>query len=511
MKFLQVFLRLWNKLFPKKKISHSQVQVKEEDKPVERIITPPAIIRKTPEKRVVQVGLDFGTSNTKIVYSLLGSRGAQKIPILFNHNLDIYPDFCLPSIAAVNDQNKLIFGIKAAQFLSDKSWDEGLRRLKVVVAGKYDYSFKDKQTENQFNNYLEKHFHSVYSISPEQITAIYLAYAMYLAQKEIKNKLASDDLNFMYNICIPIDHVENNEVRCVFEKILAWSELIEKEWTVKGESFDPLEFSIKVKDKAEYGALKKGSFLRQDQDARVFAVPESVAEIASYLYSSNRQSGMHAIIDLGAGTTDISIFNLNREFNNTHWYAAGNIPEGINKIERIIAACFKKQNSNCFCSYKTIFEFLKTLSSDKNIDSKIEKYIISKLNKLYDKSRKIWGVAYKRYKKEAAFHNVQLFITGGGADIIYVKEIFRVPWWSQIKKYYPITNLPYPADYISSNQSAPFQRMSVAYGLCRTIPEFEKFILPNEISDFEKSIDLGGGPEGIDDGEGLIPNQNWYK
>lgn len=506
MKFLQVFLRLWNKLFPKKKISHSQVQVKEEYKPVERIITPPAIIRKTPEKRRVQVGLDFGTSNTKIVYSLLGR--PQKIPILFNHELDIYPDFCLPSVAAVNDQNKLIFGIKAAQFLSDKSWDEGLRRLKVVVAGKYDNSFKDKQTEDQFNNYLEEHFNSTCSISVEQITAIYLAYAMYLARIEIKNRLKSNDLDLMYNICIPIDHVQNNKVRYVFEKILAWAEIIEKEWTIRGESFDPLEFSNKVESKAKYGA-KTNSFSREDQDARVFAVPESVAEIASYLYSSNKQSGLHALIDLGAGTTDISIFNLNRETKNTFWYSAGNIPEGTNNIERIIVDYINERENNNMCRLIDVLNILKILSSNNNIDFEIEKNIRTILDEIYKKSKKIWGEAYQRYQQEAVWHNVNIFISGGGSYIPYVKDIFSVPWWPQIRENYPINILPKPDDYSLPNGNIPFLRMAVAYGLCRTIPEFEKFKLPNDISTFEKPIEIECGPEGIDDGEGLIPGPNW--
>lgn len=507
MKFLQVFLKFWNKLFQKSKLSHPPVQVKEEYKPPESIITTSAIIREAPKKQVVQVGLDFGTSNTKIAYSLLGIRRPQKNPILFNNKLDVYPDFCLPSVAAVNDQNKLIFGIEAAQFLSNKSWDEGLRRLKVVVAGRHNNNFRDELTENQFHEYLEKHLNTN-SISPEQITSMYLAYAIYIARKEITNSLKSNDLDLMFNICIPIDHVQNNKVRFVFEKILAWAEIIEKEWTIQGESFDPLEFSTKVESKAKYGA-KTNSFAREDQDARVFAVPESVAEIASYLYSSNRQSGMHALIDLGAGTTDISIFNLNRETNNTFWYSAGNIPDGTNRIEKKIIDYINERENNNMCRLIDVLKILRKLSSNNNINFEIERNIRAILNEIYQKTTRIWGKAYEKYPREHAFHNVNIFISGGGSYIPYVKDIFSVPWWTHIRGNYPINILPEPDDYNSFSGNVPFQRMTVAYGLCILLPILGNFRLPPDISDFDLPIDLGGGPEGIDDGDGLIPGPNW--
>jgi len=52
--------------------------------------------------------------------------------------------------------------------------------------------------------------------------------------------------------------------------------------------------------------------IENDNEKRVFAVPESVAGIASYLISLRQHTGLHALIDFGAGTTDLSICNLLR-------------------------------------------------------------------------------------------------------------------------------------------------------------------------------------------------------
>ena len=64
------------------------------------------LIRPKRDKVYLQVGIDFGTSSTKIVYSQVGKAGAHAF--CFNHKLSHYPDYCLPSVAAVDKGGKLL-------------------------------------------------------------------------------------------------------------------------------------------------------------------------------------------------------------------------------------------------------------------------------------------------------------------------------------------------------------------------------------------------------------------
>ncbi|MCE5317136.1 MAG: hypothetical protein LLG04_07215, partial [Parachlamydia sp.] len=143
------------------------------------------LIRRKQEKISVQVGLDFGTSTTKAVYRQIGGKKSKAIN--FKHGLHNYPDYCLPSLAAIGDNGDVLLGIAAAKHLAMDSWDSGLQRLKVIVAGDCDETFKDSITKAQYDAYC-KRCGLVTSFAPEKITAIYLAYAMHIARQHIQSE-----------------------------------------------------------------------------------------------------------------------------------------------------------------------------------------------------------------------------------------------------------------------------------------------------------------------------------
>ena len=109
--------------------------------------------RPSKETIHIQVGLDFGTSATKIVYAQVGGRFFRAV--IFEHGLPNYPTFALPSVMAFDARNRLLIGSDAARHLLDKPWQEGFQRLKMIVAGKYDLAFKEPQTEQAFHRYIE--------------------------------------------------------------------------------------------------------------------------------------------------------------------------------------------------------------------------------------------------------------------------------------------------------------------------------------------------------------------
>lgn len=292
------------------------------------------VIRRKRGKAHIQVGLDFGTSSTKIVYSQLGRRLSR--PIMFKHNLPHYPDYCLPSLAAIDEEGKLLLGIEAAKAISNQEWDSGLQRFKVIVAGNYDEAFRDPVTEKRFCDYRQRK-NCAASLTAERLGAVFLAYSMNLSREIIEKLPEYNDveLDMAFNIGMPIDHIENNTVLPEFKKIFAWAEAIEQTWRVAGKNFDPLAASYELEN------------IPENEETRVFPVPEAVAGVASYCVSLRKQEGLHAIIDLGAGTTDLSIFNLLMPFgeSSSYWYAARNIPRGTVNIERKVASYINRSNS----------------------------------------------------------------------------------------------------------------------------------------------------------------------
>ena len=429
------------------------------------------LIRPKREKVYLQIGIDFGTSSTKIVYSQLSKAGAHAIS--FNHKLPHYPDYCLPSIAAIDKSGRLLLGTEAARALANERWDKGFQRFKVIVAGNCDELFEDAVTCKMFFDYRDSCNGLESNFTAERLTAIYLAYAMNLARNYLKNlsEYQNSDLDLTFNICMPIDHIENNLVRTTFNDLFAWAEAIESIWQRKGGSFDVLNASHECE-----GAT-------HDTTCRTFAVPEAVAEVASYLSSLRRREGLHAVIDFGAGTTDVSIFRLRVTAGEmvSDWYAARNIPRGTANIERMIAHHLPVNNNIGICTYCDIQQKIHYLSNDGNFSDSIK-------NELYDlwKSKDYsgtWGAAHKHLNLQIPWEKVEVFTCGGGASLPYIEDIFSVPWWDNLHVKYPVTGLPTPYNYDPGPSSAPFSRMAVAYGLSIPKPQLDRYILPNDVGD----------------------------
>ena len=61
----------------------------------------------------------------------------------------------------------------------------------------------------------------------------------------------------------------------------------------------------------------------------------------------------------------------------------------------------------------------------------------------------------------------------------HVNEVFSKPWWSHLKGKYSVSKLPVPDNYDPGEGGAPFERMSVAFGLAIPLPQIGDFVLPS--------------------------------
>ncbi|NQT56519.1 MAG: hypothetical protein HQ551_09855 [Desulfobacteraceae bacterium] len=439
----------------------------------------PSIFRKKREKAHIQVGLDFGTSATKVVFSQHGKRPFKVLN--FGHNLPNWPPYCIPSVGCIGENSRLLLGVTAARSLLKKEWDAGLQRLKVVVAGKHDSRFNDPLTETKYYDHFKAHKQT--PVDPEMLTAVFLAYVIQNTRKIIKNlpEYSSSDLNFAFNICMPIDHVENSNLKPVFERIFAWAELIEDEWDKSEMGFDPLKAAHSLKNRSA------------NKESKVFAVPESVASFASYLISLRKKKGLHAIIDLGAGTTDLSICNLFIDTGDikSYWYAARNLPRGTIGIERALAHCMVKLSGQRKYTSNDICECLDGLSSTTNKNDQSEKgkklnsVVFKELCDLRDSReyKGTWGSAYSHFKQDYLWKDVEIFTCGGGSNLSQIDKAFSEPWWTNLNTIYRVSKLPVPDNYQPGKSGAPFERMSVAYGLAIPFPQLDDFTLPDDSPD----------------------------
>jgi hypothetical protein len=305
---------------------------------------------------------------------------------------------------------------------------------------------------------------------------------MYLTRSRLQNQpeFKTAELNIAFNICIPIDYIENNCVKNAFEKIFVWAEAIYKAWQAKEDSFDP----IKASEEFEATTIP-------ENEARVFGIPESVAGIASYLVSLRKKEGLHAVVDFGAGTTDISIFNLclhNVEpGSKSYWYSAKNLSKGTINVERKLSHFLREKRLQQVCSHIRMRDYLLRLPE---LCREKEFWDLSKLmkNEIADilageDYNRIWAQAYKHQVSQTAWEKVEIFIGGGGSQLPFVKDILTKPWWENIHARYPISMIPPTEDYHEDKNAIPFERVAVAYGLAIPKPKLEQYVLPKDSPD----------------------------
>lgn len=464
-------------------------------------------IKPQPPKELVhiQIGIDFGTSFSKIAYRELGSRLIT--PLLFDNNIEYCPDYCIPSVVAIDDSRNILFGVEAENFLKDQGWDFGLRRIKTIVAGMYDPKFYNKYLNDQFSDYYKTKIGENHLVNSEIVASIFLARLMGISRNKLINLevYKNKKLELSYNICVPIDYYENNDVLKAYEKIIALAEKVEEFWRLSNKGKETFNYINSIYDEVEY-----------DPDtSRVFLVPEAVAEAASYLYSTIKSPGIHAIIDIGCGTTDISIFHLTRSNKDyASYYAADAIPRGTIFIEEIIYSYLKRKPT---LNNPTEADVLREME---NVDSihlattnkpEYQNDVVKEINKLWEYSHPTWRQAYKHLSRLKFWNSVKVFVCGGGADIDYMKHKFREPWLQNLDAFWPIEDLPEPdtADlkFNSLNGKVQFSRLAVACGL--TIPKpvlDDYYILPKDCGDHTpaKPIELKFGTE-----DGKLDGRGW--
>jgi hypothetical protein len=425
-------------------------------------------IRRVTTRRRIQVGLDFGTSSTKVMYSELGGGNDQTRLLDFGHGLRTYPTFCLPSTATFDKSGNLYFGQHAIEKLESLGLAAGMSRLKMLIAGRVDRKYLDHEWYDRFQEHVAMACGNL-SYTPDAIAATYLAGVMRRVRQQLAAEFKSTDLDIVFNTCVPVDQSERTPVVQAFERVIATAGIIEK---AEGSDNTPrawLDKAASVIDNVEYDV--------SSDDQRVFIMPEAVATAAGYVTSIRSKPGIHAIVDIGAGTTDVSIFLLARRKASgiaVDWYAASSIPMGAGRIEDRVANKLAESQKVVDPS-----DIISALGGDSKLAKNCRKIIDDELERMRNGTNHAWSQAYGHNAIESAWRSgVTIFITGGGAQISGAKRIFSKSWYSNWGPY-ACDLMPTPDKFDNANK-IPFNRLSVAFGLARPTPEHGQQTMPSK-------------------------------
>ncbi|MBW2065689.1 MAG: hypothetical protein JRJ03_12280 [Deltaproteobacteria bacterium] len=230
-------------------------------------------------------------------------------------------------------------------------------------------------------------------------------------------------------------------------------------------------------------------------------VPEVAAEVASYARSYRRQSGLHMIVDVGAGTMDIATFRLES--------TEGGDEYGFLWAEVCDYACKKLHDYRLDYAKKYLDHWITELSkideTFPEIPSSPDKYVPPALDRsLVEADRCFLEEAKKAISRVAAISytkkdpnasewksGVPLFLCGGGANLSIFKEQLVRKAEDMLKNYeiarFQSRSLTKPenlrAEGLRQNE---YHRLAVAYGLSFFYDDIGKIVPPSEIEDTKR-------------------------
>lgn len=439
-------------------------------------------------KKRITLGLDFGTSTTKVcVRRELGGDDLPIYPIKFKSTADGSPYLC-SSLVGI-DNNKVYFG---PGIISGDVYPH----LKICVACELDY------IENKECFSKEKCvFRDPTTIfRAADFATMFLAWVMKEARAQLPKEFKNSP-SFTYNISIPIKQLDTNPL---FNR---YRRMVYTAWRISEGIYQGIDLYQVL------GWIKalESNELPSPEESYVHLCPETSAAIISYVMSSNALPGLYSIVDIGAWTTDISFFRLTdidadrTGVNTLSFYAADVSHVATNMIDmKIIHALMKLWDIKKIEQFKSgnFVEFIKDCREknyweekvsfrtgpNKTAKKLIPMHLIEKSKADVSKAVLSFFVetfkkAFQKEKVLDRWNNISLFIIGGGSR----EKIFGEKIIDKHRDRLKIKSIKF-GNLEDKKSSSIHYRLAVAAGLSYPVGDWPDQFRPSEISEWEPKI-----------------------
>ncbi len=229
-------------------------------------------------RKTIIIGFDFGTHSTKVV---VRERGRADGHIArFDESSEGYPCYASPSLVR-SVENRLFFGTEALRTSGGKLFSS----LKVSLLPGFNYgtaSFLDE-------------------LDSPALVAAYFAWAFQQLRGSLKEY---SEANLFLNLAAPMSHFENSELKNRYLRI------IQAAWNLSFvEQPIPIYQGIRSSEAARIvGPLLEAPVLGPEH-RRFEVLPETIAPVVSLSLDPWMEPGMYMIADMGAATTEMSVFH----------------------------------------------------------------------------------------------------------------------------------------------------------------------------------------------------------
>lgn len=407
-----------------------------------KVVLKPPVAKK---KYDVTIGLDFGTSTTKCVINLEGfERGKDKY-LAFSFRFKGSPKegtLCVPTAIGVTEDS-LFFGFLAENLPQDNI----IRSFKMAIPcidskwGSYESLFMLHNKPGYFQ-ILGHEFSAV------DLSALYLAVII----RQIKSRLSryvGDNINLQayMNMAAPLDQLIQ-----YYEMAETATEEVRREMSLENAPRDTRvskrymdlgQWCLRLSNRSHNPwqlqdaliALKevKASVVVPREESPASVVPETLAATTAYINRPRTRSGRFITFDVGAGTTDITVFWLEKHDGviKPWYYAAGSLHVGMDDIDRSLSEVLIQITGHSLRQKREHLEFTtggirEYSQSFEPVLRQIQKHKDRMFGRAYQKEtkRQIWGTRNKAL--------VTFLMLGGGCQSDVMKDFGRLSVWRNV-------------------------------------------------------------------------------
>jgi hypothetical protein len=447
------------------------------------------IFQDKKEESELVMGIDFGTSSTKVVIRDVNREKAFAVPFLRDakgkSNSSIFPSH--------------VFTQDSTYSLSQGSCISDLK-LRLINA-------KDDKTRD----------------GALADAAAYLALVIRHARswlfQEFRSRYSTTDIIWKINFGLPARNYEDESLVKTFKELALCAANLSSDQTVTDITKDSVLKYLRISRLIVSGeATDDGIFRLEDVDV----VPEIAAQIYGFVRSDHwdrHGNKMMMMVDIGAGTVDSAFFSIVQDrdtlMNRYSFFGVEVRPYGVMNLHRervdwlveevkTLQKIEPEIQNQLLSMSNTLVVQRNSTDQIRAIPESVEQYVVPvgfsvkvkdrfidyifKQNKLLPQINRCAKAAFRQDVARTQLQDVPIFLCGGGSRMAYYAALCEDLARSNTVWKFRKKILPRPSDLKESASDDDYDRLSVAYGLSwhlaagRPLGEFVRSLdIPNDI------------------------------
>lgn len=423
--------------------------------PPAAIPPPPEVEAKPPAPKVshrvsrqVIIGLDFGTSGTKVAFRDWGEADDGETLYLVDFGVPQelgFPRFSVPSSLLVEGGN-VFFG----EVAEERTGPEGIlfRALKtrLIAPGNHPPGGALRSALGQVSSDGSGP-NLAPELEPDLLATLYLGHILGRAWSIVEKEFPGiQEAEVSVNLDVPVDKIEDSQLKERFKRICALAILLREEL--------PQGVRLDLALRAWKNQISSAALQHLEQEGgRAELVAEAQALIQGVGKAHQWTEGRnYATIDLGAGTTDVGVFRrieyrekgrraMKRR---VPFYASSTALVGCDAADEALVRTSHSPPGAEQHRIKALRAAKPRLESWNRDDplpvlpgwelsfEDFHRVVTEVADNGYVHYRKTWGQAYAKDPSEASWKSLMVLVMGGGSLIPEFRHRFSQPPWNRV-------------------------------------------------------------------------------